>query len=139
MVFLIFSVVVFILMARLVPKKLPRHELYAIALFSIVLGFFTDIILDLKYNLYGYFTPGVDFAGFLPIMFIFPSTGVLFMNFYPFRKSMWNQITYILGWTIFSLIFDISPLHLAIFITTVGPIGCLRLLIHFYFCATYFT
>jgi hypothetical protein len=106
MVFLIFSVVIFIIVALLVPKKLPRHELYAIALFSIVLGFVTDITLDLKYNIYGYFTPGVDFAGFLPIMFIFPSTGVLFMNFYPFRKSIGNQITYIMGWTIFSLIFE---------------------------------
>jgi hypothetical protein len=106
MVFLTFSVVVFILVAIIVPKKLPKHELYAIALFSIMLGFVIDIILDLKYNLYGYFKPGVDFAGFLPIMFIFPSSGVLFMNFYPFRESIGKQISYILGWTIFNLIFE---------------------------------
>jgi hypothetical protein len=106
MVFLMFSVTVFIVVAFLVPKKLPRHELYAIALFSIVLGFVIDINLDLKYNLYGYFKPGVDFAGFLPILFIFPSSGVLFMNFYPFHKSIGNQTMYILGWTVFSLIFE---------------------------------
>jgi hypothetical protein len=106
MVFLIFSVVVFIVVAALVPKKLPRNELYAIGLFSIVFGFVADTTLDLKYNLYGYFNPGVDFAGFLPILFIFPSTGVLFMNFYPFGKSVGKQITYILGWNIFNLIFE---------------------------------
>ncbi|UPG63786.1 hypothetical protein [Metabacillus endolithicus] len=57
MFLLIFSVVVFILVAYLVQKKLPKHELYAIALFSILLGFVTDVTLDLKYNLYGYFAP----------------------------------------------------------------------------------
>lgn len=106
MVFLIFSVIVFIVVALVVPKKLPRQELYGIALFSIVLGLVTDVTLDLKYNLYGYFNRGVDFGGFLPIMFIFPSSGVLFMNFYPFGKSMGNQINYILGWTVFSLTFE---------------------------------
>lgn len=106
MVFLLFSIIVFILVALFAPKKLPRHELYAIALFSIVLGFVTDITLDLKYDLYGYFKTGVDFAGFLPILFIFPTSGVLFMNFYPFRKSIRNQLIYILGWTVFSLIFE---------------------------------
>ncbi|WP_285868840.1 CBO0543 family protein [Mesobacillus maritimus] len=106
MLFLIFSVIVFIFVALFVPKKLPRNELYAIALFSIVFGLVTDIVLDLKYNLYGYFYPGVDFAGFLPIMFLFPSSGVLFMNYYPFKKSIRNQIIYLLGWTIFSLFFE---------------------------------
>ncbi|UGB28735.1 CBO0543 family protein [Metabacillus sp. B2-18] len=106
MVFLLFSVVVFILVALLVRKKLPRHELYPIALFSIVLGLVTDVTLDLKYNLYGYFAPGVDYGGFLPILFIFPSSGVLFMNFFPFEKSIWNKITYIFGWTIFSLTYE---------------------------------
>jgi hypothetical protein len=106
MVFLLLSVVVFLVVAIAVPKKLPRRELYAIALFSIVLGFATDITLDLKYDLYGYFNKGVDFGGFLPILFIFPSSGVLLMNYYPFRKSIWNQLAYILGWTIFNLIYE---------------------------------
>jgi hypothetical protein len=106
MVFLLFSVIVFIGVALFAPKKLPRRELYGIALFSIVLGFVTDITLDLKYHLYGYFNPGVDLTGFLPILFIFPSSGVLYMNFYPFGRSIGNQIMYILGWTLFSLFFE---------------------------------
>lgn len=63
MVFLIFFVAFFIITTLLAKKKIPRHELYAIALFSIVLGFVTDTNLDIKYNLYGYFTPGLDIEG----------------------------------------------------------------------------
>ncbi|MFC0273508.1 CBO0543 family protein [Metabacillus herbersteinensis] len=92
--------------AIFVPKRLKKSELYAIALFSIVLGFFTDITFDLKYNLYGYFSPGVQFAGFLPILLLFPSSGVLFMNFYPFKKSLLYQFFYIFCWTIFCLFFE---------------------------------
>ncbi|MFT4416662.1 CBO0543 family protein [Fredinandcohnia humi] len=106
MLFLIISVIVFITIALFVPKKLPKSELYAIALFSILLGFFSDITLDLKYHLYGYFNPGVQFSGFLPILFLFPSSGVLFMNFYPFRKSLGKQLLYLFGWTVFCLIFE---------------------------------
>jgi hypothetical protein len=92
--------------AIVVPKRLKKSELYAIALFSIGLGFFTDITFDLKYNLYGYFTTGVQFEGFIPILVLFPCSGVLFMNFYPFKKSILYQFFYIFCWTIFCLIFE---------------------------------
>jgi hypothetical protein len=110
MAFLIFSVIVFTTVALWVPKKLPKPELYAIALFSIVLGLFVDIILDLKYHLYGYFYPGVQFAGFLPALFLFPTTGVVFMNFYPFNKSLIRKCFYIFCWCVFCLIFEFLSL-----------------------------
>lgn len=90
MSFLIISVILFVSTAILVKKKLARKELYAICLFSILMGFTFDIIFDLKYvkyNFYGYFEPGVQFAGFLPILFLFPSAGILFMNFLPLQKA----------------------------------------------------
>lgn len=106
MTFLILSVIIFIIVTLWVPKKLPRNELYAIALFSIVLGFFTDITLDLKFHLYGYFTPGVQFGGFLPILILFPTSGVLFMNFFPYKKNTIKKVIYICFWTIFCLVFE---------------------------------
>lgn len=106
MTFLIFSVIFFIITTLLVPKKLPRNELYAIALFSIVIGFFTDITLDLKYHMYGYFSPGVQFGGFLPILLLFPTSGILFMNFYPYKKTLIKKLIYISCWIIFCLIFE---------------------------------
>lgn len=81
MVFLLISVVIFVLIALFVPKRLTKNELYAICLFSIVLGFTVDIVLYLKYHFYGYFEPGVQFLGFLPALFLFPTSGIVFMNF----------------------------------------------------------
>lgn len=106
MVFLLISVVIFVLIALFVPKRLTKNELYAICLFSIVLGFTVDIVLYLKYHFYGYFEPGVQFLGFLPALFLFPTSGIVFMNFYPFNKSSIYKSFYIFCWTIFCLIFE---------------------------------
>ncbi|MFD1739631.1 CBO0543 family protein [Bacillus salitolerans] len=106
MKFLIFSCILFIMVAYWIPKNLSKPEIYAISNFSILLGFVTDITFDLKYNWYGYFTSGVQFAGFLPILILFPTSGVIFMNFYPSNQSLKNKLLYIFFWTIFCLIFE---------------------------------
>lgn len=106
MIFLILSVIVFLFVTVIAPKRLSKCEIYIITLFSIVIGFTTDITLDLKYNLYGYFTPGVQFLGFLPILLLFPTSGVLFMNFFPYQKSLIRKLLYIIGWSIFSLFYE---------------------------------
>jgi len=106
MLFLLISVFIFVAIALYVPKRLEKHELYPIALFSIVIGFTSDIIFDLKYDVYGYFTPGVQFLGFLPILVLFPTSGVIYMNFYPYKKPLQHQFSYILAWTLFSLTYE---------------------------------
>jgi hypothetical protein len=106
MVFLIFSCFVFTTVAIRIVKKISRAEQYAVVFFSIFLGFLIDIPLDLKYHLYGYFSPGVQLAGFLPILILFPTSGVVFMNFFPFNKTLLKKYLYTLCWTIFCLIFE---------------------------------
>ncbi|WP_102028439.1 CBO0543 family protein [Salirhabdus sp. Marseille-P4669] len=106
MVFLIISIIIFHFILYLVPKKIKRHEIYSIALFSIVLGFCSDVLFDLKYNFYGYFEKGPQLAGFLPILGLFSPAGILFLNFYPFHKTIAMKCTYILVWTLFCLVFE---------------------------------
>ncbi|WP_430003800.1 CBO0543 family protein [Metabacillus fastidiosus] len=110
MIFLICSAVLFIAVVSVVPKKLPKCELYVIALFSMILGLCTDIVLSLKYHLYGYFSPGIQLESFLVILILFPSSGVMFMNFYPFKKSLINQVFYIICWNIFCLLFEYASI-----------------------------
>ncbi len=106
MFFLLFSCLIFITVAYWIPKYLSNAELYVIALFSILLGFVTDVTLDLKYHLYGYLSQGVQLSGFLPILILFPTSGVVFMNFYPSKHSLFKKVVYIVGWTIFCLLFE---------------------------------
>lgn len=106
MTFLLSSVFVFIIGYIYSPKKLEKAEIYIIFLFSIILGYTSDVILDLKYDLYGYFTKGVQFPGLLPIIFLFPISGFFFLNFYPYDKSLIIKSLYVAGWTAFCLIFE---------------------------------
>ncbi|KAA9019472.1 CBO0543 family protein [Niallia endozanthoxylica] len=106
MFYLLISVFVFNLVAFLVPKYIKKQEIYATALFSLALGLISDITLDLKYNLYGYFEKGLQLKGFLPIVGLFPASGILFLNFYPKEKSLFKKIIYIFFWVMFSLFYE---------------------------------
>ncbi|MEK1833399.1 CBO0543 family protein, partial [Priestia megaterium] len=65
-----------------------------------------DVILDLHYNLYGYFQEGFQWLSLLAIIMYFPSISFLFLNFYPFTKNSRKKLGYILSWTIFSVVFE---------------------------------
>ncbi|MCP1450171.1 hypothetical protein [Priestia megaterium] len=43
------------------PKRISWIEMYTTSLFVMFLGSVADIYLDVKYDLYGFFTKGVDF------------------------------------------------------------------------------
>ncbi|MFC0415205.1 CBO0543 family protein [Cytobacillus solani] len=104
--FLIFFCFIFIFVLYLIPKNITKSEQYTIALFSILLGLMVDVVFDIKYHLYGYIYPGVQYLGFLPILIFFPVAGIVFINFYPNRKPLMSKLLYIIGWTIFSLVFE---------------------------------
>ncbi|WP_102348804.1 CBO0543 family protein [Bacillus sp. Marseille-P3661] len=106
MFYLLISVVAFNVIAFLVPKYIKKQEIYATAFFSFTLGLISDISLDLKYDLYGYFEKGLQLIGFLPIVGLFPASGILFLNFYPEGKSLFKRIIYILFWVVFSLFYE---------------------------------
>ncbi|MDC3417592.1 CBO0543 family protein [Aquibacillus salsiterrae] len=115
MLFLLFSVVVFTVVTIIVPKRINKQDLYAVALFSIIIGFVVDVTLDLKFNLYGYFEPGVQFAGFLPILVLFPASGMLFINFFPFAKSLGMKSLYVICWTMLCLTYEFFSVKLGYF------------------------
>lgn len=115
MVYLLISVIIFNIVAYLVPKHIMRQEIYATALFSFLLGMISDTIFDLKYDLYGYFEKGVQFKGFLAIAGLFPACGILYLNFYPKRKSVLQKIMYILLWTAFCLVYEWTAIESGFF------------------------
>jgi hypothetical protein len=90
----------------LIPKKLSKIEIYATSFFAFTYGVTVDMILDLHYNLYGYFKEGFQWLGLLGIFLYFPSISVLFLNLYPLESNKRKKILYILGWTVFSIAFE---------------------------------
>ncbi|MGK4041554.1 MULTISPECIES: CBO0543 family protein [Heyndrickxia] len=100
-IFIIFNIIAFV-----IPKNINKIEIYATCFFAFSYGLITDIILDLHYHLYGYIHKGFDWGGLLSTFLYFPSISYLFLNFFPFEKRLLNKIYYILGWSIFSIIFE---------------------------------
>jgi hypothetical protein len=59
MVLLILTTVISILSVLVMPKRINWIEMYTTSLFVMFLGSVADVYLDVKYDLYGFFTKGV--------------------------------------------------------------------------------
>ncbi|MDT8903404.1 CBO0543 family protein [Anaeroselena agilis] len=111
MVHLIISVIIFNLVAWLIPKRITRDEMLATSLFALQLEAEADIYLDLKYRLYGYFNPGPDWLALVPIYGIFPAITIVFLNYYPFTGKKSEKAIYIAAWSLFSALYEWSAVY----------------------------
>jgi len=105
-VLLILTTVISILSVLVMPKRISWIEMYTTSLFVMFLGSVADIYLDVKYDLYGFFTKGVDFEYLLIFIFIYPATNSVFLNFYPQSKSLAKKALYITVWVILTTLFE---------------------------------
>lgn len=94
------------LYAIFMRKNLTKIEIYSSCFFALFYGKTVDEILDLKKNLYGYVGKGVQYFGILSQLIIFPTVNLLFLKYFPFKKRNLTKLYYILGWTLFSIIFE---------------------------------
>ncbi|QDP39621.1 CBO0543 family protein [Radiobacillus deserti] len=106
MFILLITIVIFNLIAFLVPKRISHIELITTTLFALYLQLFTDVFLILKYNLYGYFGEGVDWKSTLYILGIYPPINFLFLNFFPYKKKHYYKMMYILAWGVLAIGFE---------------------------------
>jgi hypothetical protein len=101
--------IIFIILAIIsfcVPKRIGKIEIYATSFFAYAYGITTDMVLDLHYNLYGYFQGGFQWFGLLGVILYFPSISLLFLNFYPSENKLIKKAIYLLLWTTFSIMFE---------------------------------
>lgn len=77
--------------------------MYTTSLFSIVLQLITDIYLEFKYKLYGYFSPGPDYITLWIVFIIYPAVNIIFLNYFPITGSLFRKIIYILIWSAFAI------------------------------------
>ncbi len=115
MVLLILTTVISILSVLVMPKRISWMEMYTTSLFVMFLGSVADIYLDVKYDLYGFFTKGVDFEYLLIFIFIYPATNSVFLNFYPQSKSLAKKAVYITVWVILTTLFEYISIQTEVF------------------------
>lgn len=78
------SLIILSLIAIFVPKYISRIEVYATStcFFALAFGALTDIILDLHYDLYGYYEKRFQLITLLIFLFVYPTISTLFLNFF---------------------------------------------------------
>lgn len=100
----------FYALAIIMPKRISWLDIWSVTLFSLVVENMSDMVLDLKLNLFGYIAPGVQWSGFLPV-FMYPPVNAIFLNYYPFYGTKLHKLIYILGWTAFCLVYEVAALE----------------------------
>jgi hypothetical protein len=115
MFLLIIATITIFVSVRLIPKRIPIVEMYTTSYFASFFAALTDIYLDGKLDLYGFFKKGIDWE-YIPIfIIIYPATSILFLNFFPYGKSFKRKVLYIFQWTIVTVTIEYIALHTQVY------------------------
>lgn len=106
MVFCFVSIILFFVICFLVPRRLSWIEILTTTWFGLYFEVMTNVFLDLKYDLYGYFNKGVDWAALVPLVGIYPILNYLVLNLYPEGKGFIRISAYLLAWDAFSILYE---------------------------------
>ncbi|WP_375709388.1 CBO0543 family protein [Niallia sp. NCCP-28] len=106
MILLFVSIAIFIAIIFIMPKRLTMIEYYATSLSSIILQLLTDLYLEFKYHLYGYFSSQIDWISLLIFFFIYPPVNIIFLNFYPYKSKILKKSLFLSFWVIFSVSYE---------------------------------
>lgn len=83
----------------------------SIALFNtIAFQLLFDQYVDIKYHGYWYFTQNVDWLDLPTVTILIPPVNMIFLNWYPFRSSLWKQIRYFFYWEFVLLTYELITL-----------------------------
>ena len=106
MLVLILIVLLFNMIAFLIPKRISPIEILTTTLFAMLIQLLTDIYLSLKYNIYGYFEKGPDWESFIYILGIYPAVNIIFLNYFPYKKRPRNKVLYVFVWVVIAMVFE---------------------------------
>ncbi|NRF91489.1 hypothetical protein HQN89_10705 [Paenibacillus frigoriresistens] len=115
MVFLIISIIVLYGICFFVTRRLTWIEILTITWFGLYFETITDTYLDLKYDLYGYFNKGPDWASLIPLFGVFPPLNYLIMNFFPAKNEVARITIYLLAWDAFSIGYELLTIKYGVF------------------------
>ncbi|MCH1624066.1 hypothetical protein [Fredinandcohnia quinoae] len=103
MILLVCSIILFNFLLYKTVKGISVNKIVHLWTFTIAFQLFFDVFIDLKYKGYWYFTQGVDWVGTPAYIMLIPPVNIMFVNWYPFEKTIIIKIGYFLIWEIFLL------------------------------------
>ena len=110
MIILYSSIIAFNLLAFKTVKRFSGNTILHIFVFTCALQLIFDVFIDIKYGGYWYGTKGIDWV-VLPAYFILiPPVNLMFLNWFPFSKSLLKKIAYLGIWEVFLLCYEFITL-----------------------------
>lgn len=110
MIGLLIAIISFNFIAFKTNKKLTGNQIVHIWTFTISLQVLFDIIVELKYHGYWYFDKEIDWLGILPHTILIPPVNIMFLNWFPYKGKISQKVTYIIGFVIALLIYEVITL-----------------------------
>jgi hypothetical protein len=106
MIGLLASIFLFLILAFRTNRNITRNQIVHIWLFTIAFQCTFDVFVEIKYEGYWYFGKKIEWIDLLPHLFIIPPVNMMFLNWYPFKSSMYLKGFYIFLWVIGILIYE---------------------------------
>ena len=110
MIGLLLSVVLFNIIAFKINKRLTLSQIVQIWTFTIAFQLLFDLIIEFKLHSYWYFSGGVDWVGLIPRMVLIPPVNIIFLNLFPFGKSVMIKIAYVTSFVVAILLYELATL-----------------------------
>jgi uncharacterized protein YcfL len=110
MIGLFLAVIVFNLIAFKTNKNLSRKQIAHIWSFTTAFQMSVDTYVDVKYHAYWYFTKGIDWWALPANTILLPPVNMMFLNWYPFKKSIMKQIRYVIYGVFILIVYEVFTL-----------------------------
>ncbi|MGM0903049.1 MAG: hypothetical protein ACQEXB_18370 [Bacillota bacterium] len=110
MIILYLSILTLNILAFKKVKRFSWNIITHIVVFTCAFQYIFDVFLDIKYKAYWYGTPGVDWALLPAYIFLIPPVNLMFLNWFPFNKSLLKQLAYFGIWEIALLSYEFIAL-----------------------------
>lgn len=110
MIGLLLSVVIFNIIAFKVNKRLTLTQIVQIWTFTIAFQLLFDLIIEFKFRSYWYFGENDDWAGLIPRTVLIPPVNIIFLNLYPWGKSVMFKCVYVVSFVAAILLYELAAL-----------------------------
>ncbi|KAB7672016.1 CBO0543 family protein [Bacillus sp. B1-b2] len=107
MIGLMIAVLAFNSIAYKVNKVLNKNQIVHIWMFTLAFQLLFDLYTDVGYHAYWYFSKDdVDWESLIHILFLVPPVNIIFLNYYPYDKSIYSKIGFVFLFNIIIVIYE---------------------------------
>lgn len=107
---LIIAIVIFNFIAFKTNKRLSSSQIAHVWSFTIAFQNVFDLMVDVKYHGYWYFSKSIDWRALSAHTILLPPVIMMFLNWYPFHRPLGNHIRYFLYWLAGMLAYEMLTL-----------------------------